>query len=77
MASRPSGFRGTGTSPAKGGLGMTHDCSIGQLHDAYITLCRKVNTPIRWLHKHNRSIGQSCDAYMTLYKKVSMLVVLA
>ena len=43
VASRPTGFRGGGMSPAKGGLAATHDCSIGQLHDAYITLCRKVS----------------------------------
>ena len=35
------GFGAAGMSP-RAGVGRMHDCSMGQLHDAYSLLCRKV-----------------------------------
>lgn len=39
------GFGAAGMSPGGSRAGFTrmHDCSMGQLHDAYSVLCRKVS----------------------------------
>ena len=40
------GFGAAGMSPgaSRAGLARMHDCSMGQLHDAYSVLCRKVRS---------------------------------
>ena len=36
------GLGGQSPGASRGALGRMHDCSMGQLHDAYAVLCRKV-----------------------------------
>ena len=36
------GLGGQSPGASRGALGRMHDCSMGQLHDAYTVLCRKV-----------------------------------
>ena len=48
MMSSP-GFGGMSPGASRGLPGRMRDCSMGQLHDAYIVLCRKVMSDVCYM----------------------------